>query len=188
MKFILLLFTTLTLANSAFARDYCANAEERKCLADTINSEARNQGIEGMLVVAATVMTRYHRGYTGRSICGITRTSYTRVASRPTKGGPIDIEANRNIERATEAGCKMGDMGMTHFYREGSKRPSWANEFPPANIGNNGKVGKHYIYNAPAETRANYSTTTDRDRRRPKDPFNRYHELSSSSEEDAGVL
>lgn len=149
LNLFLLIFGAFELAH---ARNYCANAAEKKCLADTINGEARNQGYEGMIIVAKAVMTRFARGYNGRTICKITDgASFHRDGKRPTKGGPIDTRANENIALATEAGCKMGDMGITHFYRIGSKKPNWADDFPPARPSSH---GAHYLFNAPMYVKA----------------------------------
>lgn len=107
------------------------------------------------MIVAKAVMTRFARGYKG-SICAITSgASFHRDARRPTRGGPIDIQANKNVQAATERGCSYGDMGITHFYRKGTKRPAWANKFPKAKPASH---GAHYLFNAPMYVKADFES------------------------------
>lgn len=165
MKSLFALLTVLSLisADLAFAKNKkkpvnnCRTAEEKQCLADTINGEARNQGYVGMEIVAKAVMTRLARGKYGSTICDITSgASFHRSDKYPTKGGPIDIEANANIKKATELGCTFGDMQITHFYRIGSTTPDWAKgkkAFPKANPY---KHGNHYLFNAPMYAEADF--------------------------------
>lgn len=184
--FTLLTFLSLLSTDFAHAKNNCASAAEKKCLADTINGEARNQGYEGMKIVAKAVMTRLARGKYGSSICKITDgASFHRDSRRPTKGGPIDTRANSNVKKATELGCTFGDMGITHFYKKGSKKPAWANKFPRANPASH---GNHYLFNAPMYVEADFENENWEDLLEPLIHNNNYDDEENESDETEGGI
>ena len=147
-----IILCVLTCLLSPFSWAGCGSKQQFNCMVSAINGEARGEGYRGMLVVGKALKTRKIRGYIGGSICGIARKSFA-PRSMSSRGTPKRVRAL--IIKAAKAACASRDAGYTHFHSFRSKyATSWAKKFKFK-----GKVGGHWLFNAPRGIKAHFFGT-----------------------------
>ncbi|MGH1468774.1 MAG: hypothetical protein ACRBBP_07845 [Bdellovibrionales bacterium] len=150
-SFLIITLGIVSLTWSSLSLASCGGDTQYNCMVATINGEARGEGYEGMLVAGKTLKTRKLRNYYGKTICGISKRGFAprSLRSTGTKGKTRSL-----VIKAAKAACASGDAGYSHFHSYRGKhdrRAPWARKFRYV-----GKVGGHWLFNAPRGIRANF--------------------------------